>query len=143
AIARTAVNVRSGARTRVASMVHSGVLVLVVLFASGLVSEIPLAALAGVLMVTAARMVEIHNVRAVLLATRSDATVLVLTALATIAFDLILAVEIGLAAAAVLALRHIARTSQPRLMSPAELHRDSAQLLPDWCVRTHRLVGAR
>ena len=111
AIARTAVNVRAGARTRVASITHAIVLVLVVFFGGPLVSHIPLAALAGVLMVTAWRMVEIHNIRAVLRSTRSDALVLVLTAAATIAFDLIVAVEIGVAVAAVLALRHVARSS--------------------------------
>jgi len=112
AIARTAVNVRTGARTRFASAVHAVVLLLVVFFAGGLVAKIPLAALAGVLMVTAVRMVEIHNVRAVLRSTRSDAVVLVLTAAATIAFDLIAAVEIGIAVAAGLALRHVANTSE-------------------------------
>ncbi|HSO91945.1 MAG TPA: SulP family inorganic anion transporter, partial [Arthrobacter sp.] len=108
AIARTAVNVRSGARTRVAAIVHAAVLVLVVLFAGGLVGRIPLAALAGVLMVTAARMVEVHNVRAVVRATRSDAVVLAATAAATIVFDLIVAVEVGVAVAAGLALRSVA-----------------------------------
>jgi SulP family sulfate permease len=112
AIARTAVNVRAGARTRVAAVVHSVVLLLVVFFGGGLVAEIPLAALAGVLMVTAVRMVEPHNVRAVLRSTRSDAIVLILTAAATIAFDLIVAVEIGIAVAAGLALRHVANTSE-------------------------------
>jgi SulP family sulfate permease len=111
AIARTAVNVRAGARTRLSAIVHSIVLVLVVLFAGPLVADIPLAALAGVLMVTAVRMIEIHNVRAVLFSTRSDAVVLVLTASATIAFDLIVAVELGIAIAAVLALRAVARTA--------------------------------
>ncbi len=112
AIARTAVNVRAGARTRVAAVVHSLTLVLVVLFAAGMVAHIPLAALAGVLMVTAVRMVDLHNVRAVLRSTRSDALVLSVTALATVVFDLIVAVEIGVAAAAVLALRHVARTAE-------------------------------
>ncbi|HEY5012948.1 MAG TPA: SulP family inorganic anion transporter [Acidimicrobiia bacterium] len=95
AIARTAVNVRAGARTRLSAIVHSVVLILVVYFGGGLVKQIPLAALAGVLMVTAVRMVEIHNVRFVLRSTRSDALVLLLTAAATVVFDLILAVEIG------------------------------------------------
>jgi SulP family sulfate permease len=111
AIARTAVNVRSGARTRLAAVVHSVALVVVVLVGSGLVARIPLAALAGVLMVTAVRMVEVHNVRSILRSTRSDALVLVLTGLATVVFDLIVAVEIGVAAAAVLALRNVARTT--------------------------------
>ena len=111
AIARTAVNVRSGAHTRVAAITHALVLVVVVFAGSGLVSRIPLAALAGVLMMTAMRMVDVHNVRAIVRATRSDALVLMITAVVTVAFDLILAVEVGLAAAAVLALRHVARTS--------------------------------
>lgn len=142
AIARTAVNVRSGARTRVASIVHALVLVLVVFFAGDLVSRIPLAALAGVLMVTACRMVEVHNVRAVLRATRSDAVVLCLTASATVAFDLILAVEVGLAAAAVLALRHVARTAQVTPMSSEELDRDRSDSLLHQGILTYRLDGA-
>ena len=111
AIARTAVNVRAGARTRLAAIVHSIALIIVVLVGSSLVAKIPLAALAGVLMVTAVRMVEVHNVRSILRSTRSDAVVLVLTGLATVVFDLIVAVEIGVAAAAVLALRNVARTT--------------------------------
>jgi len=142
AIARTAVNVRSGARTRVAAVVHSLVLVLVVLFAGELVRRIPLAALAGVLMVTACRMVEVHNVRAVARATRSDAVVLALTALATVAFDLIMAVEVGIAAAAVLALRHVARTAQVTPMSAAELSPEQAGSLLDQGILTYRLDGA-
>jgi SulP family sulfate permease len=111
AIARTAVNVRAGARTRLAAIVHSILLVVIVLAGSSLVADIPLAALAGVLMVTAVRMVETHNIRSILRSTRSDALVLVVTAAATVMFDLIVAVEIGVAAAAVLALRNVARTT--------------------------------
>jgi SulP family sulfate permease len=111
AIARTAVNVRAGARTRLAAIVHSLVLVLVVYVGGPLVAKVPLAALAGVLMVTAVRMVEIHNVRAVLHSTRSDAVVMAMTAAATIVFDLIAAVEIGIAAAAFLALRNLANAA--------------------------------
>lgn len=111
AIARTAVNVRAGAHTRMAAIVHALVLIGVVYFGGSLVAEIPLAALAGVLMVTAVRMVERHNVLAVLRSTRSDALVLVVTMITTVAFDLIVAVEIGVAVAAFLALRNVARTS--------------------------------
>ncbi len=127
AIARTAVNVRAGARTRVAAIVHTIVLVAVVYLGGSLVSKIPLAALAGVLMVTAVRMVEPHNVRAVVLATRSDAVVLVVTAFVTLAFDLILAVEVGLAVAAVLALRQVARSAVVRTESLATDVDDAAE----------------
>jgi sulfate permease, SulP family len=111
AIARTAVNVRAGARTRVSAIVHSILILGIVLFAGSLVAVIPLAALAGVLMVTAVRMVDGRSVRAILHSTKSDALVMILTAAATIVFDLILAVEIGIAVAAVLALRAMAKSS--------------------------------
>ncbi len=143
AIARTAVNIRAGARTRVSAIVHSALLVLVVFFGGDLVARIPLAALAGVLIVTAARMVEIHNVRAVVRATRSDAFVLISTATATIAFDLIVAVEIGIAIAALLALRHIARSATiTRESVPVEVGADEErELLHDHIV-AYRLDGA-
>ncbi|ALV37423.1 SulP family inorganic anion transporter [Streptomyces sp. CdTB01] len=108
AIARTAVNVRTGANSRLASLVHAAVLALIVLAAAPLVSRIPLAALAGVLLATAIRMVEVGSLRAMARATRSDALILVLTAVATLALDLVYAVIIGLAVAGVLALRAVA-----------------------------------
>ncbi len=145
AIARTAVNVRAGARTRVAALTHAVVLLLVVFFGGRLVSEIPVAALAGVLMATAIRMVEIHNVRAVLRSTRSDALVLMLTAVATIAFDLIVAVELGVAVAVVLALRHVARNSgaevEPLSLDETVTDVEEARLLHEHIV-VYRLDGA-
>lgn len=111
AIARTAVNVRSGGRTRLAAIVHALVLVMIVYAASTIVAHIPLAALAGVLMVTATRMISISTVRTVVGSTRSDAVVFALTALITISFDLIYAVGIGIAIAGFFALRALASTS--------------------------------
>ncbi|MCT7371840.1 SulP family inorganic anion transporter [Mycolicibacterium llatzerense] len=111
AIARTAVNVRSGARTRVAAIVHSVVLLAVVYLVSGLVGTIPLAALSAVLMVTAFRMISPHTVTRILRSTRSDAVTFLLTATVTVCFDLIQAVEIGVAATALFALRALARRS--------------------------------
>jgi SulP family sulfate permease len=111
AIARTAVNVRSGARTRVSAIVHSILLLGVVYLATGPVSAIPLAALAGVLVVTSFRMISTTTVRNMLRSTRSDAVIFVLTAIVTICFDLIEAVEIGVLAAAFFALRSVARRS--------------------------------
>lgn len=111
AIARSVVNVRAGARTRVAAIVHSIVLLLIVVFAAPFVARIPLAALAGVLMITAVRTVEARNVRAILSTTRSDAAVLLVTAASAVAFGLIVAVEVGIGAAAVLALRQVANSA--------------------------------
>jgi SulP family sulfate permease len=111
AIARTAVNVRSGARTRLASVVHALLLLLVVYVGSLLVSRIPLAALAGILMVTATRMVSRHTMASILRSSRADAALFVVTAIITVAFDLIEAIQIGVLVAAFFALRNVARLS--------------------------------
>ncbi|MFJ1711375.1 SulP family inorganic anion transporter [Streptomyces sp. NPDC088260] len=108
AIARTAVNVRTGAVSRLAALTHAAVLAVIVFAAAPLVSRIPLAALAGVLLATAIRMVEVGSLRAMARATRSDAIVLVLTAVATLVLDLVYAVIIGLVVAGALALRAVA-----------------------------------
>lgn len=112
AIARTAVNLRSGARTRVAAMTHAVALAAIVLAAAPLVAQIPLSALAGVLIVTALRMIDARTARSILRSTRPDALVFALTALATMAFDLITAVGLGVLAAILLALRALARASR-------------------------------
>ncbi|EPD83199.1 hypothetical protein HMPREF1529_02569 [Microbacterium sp. oral taxon 186 str. F0373] len=114
AIARTAVNVRSGGRSRLAAVTHAVVLLLVVLVAAGPVGQIPLAALAGVLMVTAVRMVHLDTVRAILRSTRADAVAFVGTAVITVSFDLIVAVVIGVAFAGFFALRGMSQASQVR-----------------------------
>ncbi|OXY96505.1 SulP family inorganic anion transporter [Streptomyces diastatochromogenes] len=105
AIARTAVNVRTGAASRLAALAHAVILAGIVAVAAPLVGRIPLAALAGVLLATAVRMVERDAVRAMARATRGDALVLVLTAGATLALDLVRAVLIGLGVSVLLALR--------------------------------------
>jgi SulP family sulfate permease len=112
AIARTAVNARAGASTRLAALTHAVVLAAIVFSAAGLVGRIPVVALSGVLLVTACRMVERHHVHAVLTSTRGDALVFVLTAVCTVAFDLVKAVEAGLVVAGVLALSQLAKTAR-------------------------------
>jgi SulP family sulfate permease len=112
AIARTAVNVRTGAGSRLAALTHAAILAAIVFAAAPLVSKIPLAALAGVLLATAVRMVEVGSLRAMARATRSDALILVLTAVATLALDLVYAVIIGLAVAGILALRAVAQQAR-------------------------------
>lgn len=120
AIARTAVNARAGGRTRLAALVHGLVLLAVVYLATTVVSEIPLAALAAVLMVTATQMISIATVRSVVGSTRSDTAVFIITALITVSVDLIVAVGIGVAVAAFFALR--------RLSESGGVHREE---LPD------------
>jgi SulP family sulfate permease len=127
AIARTAVNVRSGGRSRLSAITHALVLLGILAFAGGAVSAIPLAALAGVLMVTAARMVDISTVRAVLRSTRSDAVSFAITAVITVSLDLIVAVGIGMLCAVVFAVRNLSRSTRIErepLPSPAHPHDD-------------------
>ncbi|MBN8866958.1 MAG: SulP family inorganic anion transporter [Solirubrobacterales bacterium] len=112
AIARTAVNVRAGAGSKLAALSHSVILLAIILVAAPLVAEIPLAALAGVLLATTIRMIEVGSLRAMARATRRDAVVLLLTFALTVVFDLVTAVVAGLALAIVLALRAVARSAR-------------------------------
>ena len=111
AIARTAVNVRAGGRTRLAAITHSLVLLAVVYLFAGLVSNIALSALAGVLMMTAAKMVSPQMIRSVMRASKSDALIFLTTAIITVSVDLIIAVGIGIAVAGILALRTLSNNS--------------------------------
>lgn len=111
AIARTAVNLRAGGRTRVASSAHSVVLLLIVLVAAAPVGAVPLAALGGVLMVTASRMINLQAARAILRSTKADALAYIVTAIITISVDLIVAVVIGVVLAAFFALRALSRAT--------------------------------
>jgi SulP family sulfate permease len=111
AIARTAVNVRAGARTRAAAVIHGVVLAVIVLALAPVLARVPLAALAGVLMVTAVRMVEFGTVGRILRSTRGDAALLLATAGATVAFDLVVAVGVGVALASLMALRAMAQST--------------------------------
>jgi SulP family sulfate permease len=95
----------------VSAIVHSVVLIGVVYFATGPVSAIPLCALSAVLMVTSFRMISATTIGRILRSTRSDAGIFALTAVVTVCFDLIEAVEIGVVVAAVFALRSVARRS--------------------------------
>lgn len=137
AIARTAVAVRAGARTRVTALSHSFFLLGVIYLASGPVSRIPMAALAAVLMLTAIRMIPLGEARTILRSTRSDALVLVLTMTITVMIDLIEAVQFGIAVAALFALRAVARTSGVRREEIA-----SAARLGDERIAVYRLTGS-
>lgn len=114
AIARTAVNVRSGARTRMAAITHSILLLGVVYLVSGPVGAIPLAALAAVLMVTAVRMISWRVIVRIIRSSRAAAATFTITAVVTVCFDLVQAVEIGIVVTAVFALAAVARRSGVR-----------------------------
>jgi len=107
AIARTAVNVRSGGKTRLSGVIHGVALAMIVLTLAPLAAQVPLAALAGILMVTSVRMIEWEAIGLLMRATYSDFSVMMLTWMVTILFDLVLAVEIGLIAAGALFIKRM------------------------------------
>jgi SulP family sulfate permease len=111
AIARSAVNVRTGGRTRVAAIAHAVVILIVILAAAPLVGHIPLAALGAVLMVTAGRMIDRIRVFIVVKSHHTEAFVFALTAALTVLVNLITAIEIGLVVAGVIALQKLASIS--------------------------------
>jgi SulP family sulfate permease len=140
AIARTAVNVRAGASSKLAALTHALVLAVIVLTAGPLVAQIPLAALAGVLLATTVRMVDVVAVRALLRSTRADAAVLVLTFAVTVAVDLVTAVAVGVGLAVVLALREIARSAR---LDQVPLDRHADHSAEEHQLLTERIVAYR
>jgi sulfate permease, SulP family len=118
AIARTATNIRSGARTPVAGIIHAVTLLVIMLVAAPLAKFIPLTALSAVLIVVAYRMGEWENFPELLRSTKSDFSVMVLTFALTVVFDLTIAVGVGLSMAAVLFVRRMEEISHIRLVTP-------------------------
>jgi sulfate permease, SulP family len=111
AIARTAVNVRSGGKTRLSGVIHGVALAIIILTLAPLAAQIPLAALAGILIVVSWRMIEWEAIGLLMRATYSDFAVMILTWLVTILFDLVLAVEVGLIAAGALFIKRMSDLS--------------------------------
>ncbi|SIN37365.1 SulP family inorganic anion transporter [Micromonospora cremea] len=142
AIARTAVNVRAGAASKLAALTHAVALAAIVLAAAPLVGRIPLAALAGVLLATTVRMVEAGSLWALARATRGDALVLVLTFAVTVIWDLVTAVAVGVGVAVVLALRAVARSARLEQvpLDPGEHSAEEYALLTEHIV-AYRLDG--
>jgi len=97
AIARTSVNIRSGGKTKMASLIHALFLLIVVLLLSPIFALIPLPAIAGVLIGTSVRILNPHNVLEQLRSTWQEVTTYVVTALVTVTVDLIWAIFVGIA----------------------------------------------
>jgi len=111
AIARTATNIRSGAQTPVAGMIHSLTLLCIVLFAAPLVRFVPMAVLAGILMVVSYNMGEWREIPALLKLTKTDLSVWFVTFALTVFADLTVAVEAGMILAALLFISRVASTT--------------------------------
>lgn len=112
AIARTMTNINNGGKTPVAGMIHAVVLLLILLFLGNLTRHIPMACLAGVLVIVAYNMSEWRTFKSLLKGQKSDAAVLITTFLLTVIFDLTIAIEIGMLLAILLFLRRISGSSQ-------------------------------
>ncbi len=120
AIARTATNIRAGAASPVAGIIHAGTLALFMVCLAPLASLIPLASLAGVLCIVAWDMSEVHKFGRLLRAPRSDVFVLVTTFLLTVLVDLTVAVQVGVVLAALLFMRRMSEVGNLRLGGAAE-----------------------
>lgn len=117
AIARTMTNITNGGRTPVAGVVHALVLLLIFLFLMPLINYVPMACLAAVLMVVAYNMSGWRTVVGIFHAPKSDISVLMVTFLLTVIFDLTIAIEIGLLLAVVLFLRRVMENTQIKAYS--------------------------
>ena len=130
AIARTMTNINNGGRTPVAGIVHAVVLLLILLFLGDLTKHIPMACLAGVLVIVAYNMSEWRTFRSLLRNTKSDIAVLLSTFLLTVIFDLTIAIQVGLLLAILLFIRRISETSTVSVMKH-ELEEPPSDLLSD------------
>jgi sulfate permease, SulP family len=111
AIARTATNIRAGAKTPVAGMIHALTLLAILLFASKLVSFVPMAVLAGILMVVSYNMGEWREIPSLLKLTKTDVSVWLVTFALTVFADLTVAVQAGMILAALLFISRVAATT--------------------------------
>jgi SulP family sulfate permease len=117
AIARTATNIRNGGRTPIAGIVHALVLLLILLIAGPFAAKIPLAVLAGILVVVSYHMSEWRSFKFILASPGSDIAVLFTTFFLTIFVDLTAAVEVGMVLAALLFMRNMAELTHVKAVS--------------------------
>ncbi|MBR6831308.1 MAG: STAS domain-containing protein [Tidjanibacter sp.] len=125
AIARTMTNINNGGRTPMAGIIHAVILLLILLFLAPLTKHIPMACLAGVLVVVSYNMSEWRTIRSMMSNPKADVAVLVTTLVLTIIFDLTIAIEVGLVLAVLLFMRRImATTSISVIHDQLEVHQD-------------------
>lgn len=112
AIARTMTNINNGGRSPIAGIVHAGVLLLILLFLMPLAQYIPMACLAGVLVIVSYNMSGWRTFLALMKNPKSDVTVLLITFFLTVIFDLTVAIEVGLLIACVLFMKRVMETTE-------------------------------
>ena len=137
AIARTMTNINNGGRSPVAGIVHAAVLLLILVFLMPLAKYIPMACLAGVLVVVSYNMSGWRTFKALLRNPKADVTVLLITFFLTVIFDLTVAIEVGLLIACVLFMKRVMETTEisvirdeidPNLESDLEVHEEHLML---------------
>ena len=117
AIARTMTNINNGGRTPIAGIIHAAVLLLIFLFLMPLAQYIPMACLAGVLVIVSYNMSGWRSFLSIMKNPKSDVIVLWVTFLLTVIFDLTIAIEVGLICACLLFMRRMAETTDVRVIS--------------------------
>jgi sulfate permease, SulP family len=131
AIARTATNIRSGGKTPVAGMVHALTLLLILVVAAPLARFVPLATLAAVLFIVAYNMGEWREIGTILRLSKADKAVWIATFSLTVFADLTIAVEVGIALAALLYIYRIAQTTTVAPVTPEYIEEGRLHVLQD------------
>ena len=149
AIARTMTNINNGGRSPIAGIIHAIVLLLILLFLGPLTKHIPMACLAGVLIIVSYNMSEWRTFRSLMKNPKSDVSVLLATFFLTVIFDLTIAIEIGLLIAMLFFMRRVAETTHVSvttdeidLSDEGEIHHDEEVLsLPKKGVEVYEIDG--
>jgi SulP family sulfate permease len=131
AIARTATNIRSGARTPVAGIIHALTLLCILLVGAPLAGRVPMAVLAAILFVVAANMGEWHEIPLLMRQTKTDISVWAATFALTVFADLTVAVEVGMILAALLYIRRVSSTTTVTRVTPSYVDEGRVHVLQD------------
>lgn len=132
AIARTATNIRSGARSPLSGIIHSLTLLCIILFAAPLARFIPLGTLAAVLFVVAYNMGEWREIPMILRLNRKEISVWMITFALTVAADLTIAVEVGMTLAALLYIYQVSRTTVVAPLTNEAIEKAKAHIVQDY-----------
>lgn len=141
AIARTMTNINSGGKTSVAGVIHAIVLLLIMLVLSPLTSHIPMAVLAGVLVVVSYNMSGWRSFVAIFRGPKGDAMVMVITFLLTVLIDLTVAIGIGMIIAILILLRRVLKASEIILVDKKNNHPEEPKIHLPRCVEVYEIDG--
>lgn len=148
AIARTMTNINNGGKTPIAGLIHAVVLLLILLFLGPLTKHIPMACLAGVLVIVSYNMSEWRTFKSLMRNSKSDVAVLLTTFLLTVIFDLTIAIEIGLLLALVLFMKRMSEVTritvskdQLDLSRESEIYHEEEKLIVPKGVEVYEIDG--